>query len=214
MGRRGGRIARLPCSARSIKARLRLVRRRRRQKPAGLLDQAGQSTLEFALTLFLLMAFLLFYVQLALMMGYGNYAHYATFMAARAYLAAGPSKSDQTERAKAVITRMIKRGPGQETADRFPSIARAEGGGDIKGVEISEPGNFSPTDTNLSWLQGVRYSFKSRLFTIPVGTGPAASGGQRASEVILKSESWLGREPSFQDCQGELKGKGIFDNGC
>ena len=40
--------------------------------------------------LFLLMAFLLFYVQLSLLMGYGNYIHYATFMAARAYLSPGP----------------------------------------------------------------------------------------------------------------------------
>jgi hypothetical protein len=178
------------------------------------LDDRGQSTLEFALTLFLLMAFLLFYVQLALMMGYGNYAHYATFMAARAYMAAGASKEDQAERAKAVMVRMVKRGGGDGGADRFPSIARAEGEGEPKGIQISEPGNFNPTNKDLSWLQGVRYSFKSRLFIIPMGTGPGGAAQAAKSTVTLKSESWLGREPSTSECKADLGNKGIFDNGC
>ena len=161
------------------------------------------------------MSFLLFYVQLALMMGYGNYAHYATFMAARTYLAAGPDQMDQTERARSVIVKMLKKGQGQEGIDRFPSIAKAEGDGDPKGVQIAAPDNFSPIDLKLSWLQGVRYSFKSRLFLLPMGTGSGAAASRSSSSVILKSESWLGREPSFVDCQGDMGAKkGIFDNGC
>lgn len=177
--------------------------------------EKGQSTIEFALVLFLLMSFLLFYVQLALMMGYGNYAHYATFMAARAYLSAGPDHNDQTQRAQTVIVRMVKKGPGQEGVDRFPSIAKATGDGDPTGIQIAEPDNFSATDRNLSWLQGVRYSFKSRLFLIPLGTGSGAAASVSNSSVTLKSESWLGREPSYLDCQTDMKAKlGIFDNGC
>lgn len=192
--------------------REKLERKLRSRKP---LDERGQSTLEFALTLFLLMAFLLFYVQLALMMGYGNYAHYATFMAARAYMAAGAGKDDQTERAKAVIVRMVKRGEGDGGLDRFPSIARAEGEGDIKGVQIAEPGNFKEADRNLSWLQGVRYRFKSRLFIIPMGTGPGTGAQASKSTVTLQSESWLGREPSGTECKSDMNSKkGIIDNGC
>lgn len=177
--------------------------------------EEGQSTIEFALVLFLLMSFLLFYVQLALMMGYGNYAHYATFMAARAYLSAGPSQADQIQRAQTVIVRMVKKGPGQEGVDRFPSIARATGDGDPTGVQIAAPDNFDPGDRNLSWLQGVRYSFKSRLFLIPLGTGSGAAASVSNSAVTLKSESWLGREPDYDECQMDLKPKaGIFDNGC
>ncbi len=108
------------------------------------LGQAGQSTFEFALVLFLLMAFLLFYVQLALMMGYGNYAHYATFMAARAYLSAGPNKGDQTSRAHNVIVRMVKKGQGQEGVDRFPSIAKADRRGGSQGGPDRRAGQFQP----------------------------------------------------------------------
>jgi hypothetical protein len=177
-------------------------------------NEAGQSTLEFAMVLFLLMGLLLFYVQLALMMGYGNYAHYATFMAARAYLSAGPDQMDQTSRAASVMVRMVKRS-NQEGLDRFPSIAQADGEGEPKGVQIAAPENFSPTNKEFSWLQGVRYSFKSRLFLIPLGTGSSAAASKGASVVKLKSESWLGREPSYVDCQGEMsEKKGIFDNGC
>lgn len=178
-------------------------------------NQAGQSTLEFALVLFLLMAFMLFYVQLALMMGYGNYAHYATFMAARAYLSAGTDPQDQTQRAQTVIVQMVKKGVGQEGVDRFPSIAQATGDGDIKGVQIAPPSQFNATDKHFSWLQGVRYSFKSRLFLIPLGTGSGAAASVSGSSVTLKSESWLGREPTYQDCLGDIGAKlGIFDNGC
>ena len=37
----------------------------------------------------------------------GNYAHYATFMAARAYLSAGPNQGDQRNRATTVIDGML-----------------------------------------------------------------------------------------------------------
>jgi hypothetical protein len=187
---------------------------RGRRRPG--LGQEGQSTLEFALVLFLLMAFLLFYVQLALMMGYGNYAHYATFMAARAYLSAGTSPSDQQQRALAVIARMVKKGQSQSGVDRFPSIAKGTGGGDSgAGIQISAPSNFSPTDVNLSWLQGVRYTFKSRLFLLPMGTGSGSGASVAASSVTLTSESWLGREPDNDECVQDMGSKlGLYDNGC
>jgi hypothetical protein len=187
----------------------RLTQRLKARRPR--LGERGQSTLEFALTLFLLMAFLLFYVQLSLLLGYGNYAQYATFMAARAYLSAGANQSDQAERARTVIIKTLKRGEGGQ--DRFPSIAKGDGDGEPKGVQIGEAGNFSPTNPDLSWLQGVRYRFKGRLFVIPIGTGPAAAQASRAT-LTLQSESWLGREPAYDECQSDLNNKGIFDNGC
>lgn len=192
-----------------------MTRAREMSRSRSRLGEAGQSTLEFALVLFLLMAFLLFYVQLALMMGYGNYAHYATFMAARAYLSAGPDEADQRQRAQNVIVRMVKKGQGQEGMDRFPSIAQAAGDGDPKGVQIGDGPTFSASDKHLSWEQGVRYGFKSRLFLMPFGTGPGSAASVSSSSVTLRSESWLGREPAYNDCQGDMATKlGIFDNGC
>ncbi len=189
---------------------LRARKRELRRSPE--LGSGGQSTIEFILTLTILMGFVLFYLQLSLMMAFGNYVHYATFMAARAYLSAGPDPQDQEDRAKAVITRMVKRNnsPG---IDRLPSVAKGDGGGDIKGLEFNLS-EFNATDVNLSWMQGVRYRFKSRLFLMPVGKG-GLQGNTPANTVTLISESWLGREPTYLDCQNDMgKFEGIFDNGC
>ena len=102
-------------------------------------SEAGQSTIEFALVLMLLMGFILFYLQLAMVMGFGNYVHYATFMSARAYLSASGSEPDQAERAKAVINQMVKRAnsPG---VDRFPQIAKGEGDAPVQAYIAAMPG--------------------------------------------------------------------------
>jgi hypothetical protein len=178
------------------------------------LDRAGQSTLEFVLTLLLLMAFVLFYLQLSMMMAFGNYVHYATFMSARALLSAGPDQTDQESRAKDVLTRMVKRrnSPG---LDRFPMIAKGEGSGDVPGAQFQPPSQFNPTNYDSSWMQGVRYTFRSRLFLMPMGGGGSSPAAKSANSVPLTSESWLGRDPSYQECQDAMgKLKGIFDNGC
>lgn len=178
--------------------------------------ESGQSTIEFALVLMLLMGFVLFYLQLSMVMGFGNYVHYATFMSARAYLSAGASEPEQVERANAVVERMLKRAnsPG---FDRFPSIAKGEGGGgEMRGLEVGKAAQFNASNPDLSWMQGVRYAFKSRLFLIPLGRGGGgAQGPASGNGIVLRSESWLGREPSYDDCKSFLGTKqGIFDNGC
>ena len=176
------------------------------------LGDKGQSTVEFALTLILLMGFVLFYLQLSMVMAFGNYVHYATFMAARAYLSAGPDHEDQSERAKQVIVHMLKKA-NQPGADRFGAIAKGVGGDEVPGMETKEPDNFSNTNPDLSWLQGVRYTFKSRLFMIPLAG--SKKGSNSSNSVTLKSESWLGREPNYDECQQEMKiHSGIYDNGC
>lgn len=173
--------------------------------------EVGQSTVEFALTLILLMGFVLFFVQLSLTLAYGNYVHYATFMAARAYLGASADEADQEQRARDVLSRMLKR----QGVDRFPSIAVGVGGeGGLKGAEIKRPARYSEGDPDYSWLQGVRYTFRSRLFVLPFGGGGIGSES-RANSVNLSSESWLGREETWEECDQEMKTKGgYYDNGC
>jgi hypothetical protein len=179
--------------------------------------EQGQSTIEFALTLILMMGLIFFFMQLSLIFGFGNYVHYATFMAARAYLSAGPGGPDeQGDRAKNVIIRTMKRSVTQSGIDRFPAIARGQGGsGDVAGFELNSP-QYVPGDYNLSWIQGVRYTFRSRLFLIPLGgTGGGAASANSPNSVTLTSESWLGREPSEEECKAQLgKVNGIYDNGC
>jgi hypothetical protein len=177
--------------------------------------EEGQSTTEFALTLILLMSFVFFFMQISLIFGFGNYAHYATFMSARAYLSAGATPEDQIDRAKNVIVRTLKRSSTTSGIDRFPAIAMGTGGGDPQGFNTNSP-EYVPGDRNLSWLQGVRYTFRSKLFLIPLGGSSASSGsGSSVNQVTLTSESWLLREPSDEDCQTQLgKVSGIYDNGC
>jgi hypothetical protein len=187
-----------------------MTSRKKKQMRQG---ESGQSTVEFALTLLLLMAFVLFYLQTAMMMAFGNYVHYATFMSARALLAAGPDQTDQEARAREVLVRMVKRrnSPG---IDRLPMIAKGEGQGDVPGAKFTPPSQFAPT-TNSSWMQGVRYTFRSRLFLMPMGGAGKGAAARAANSVSLTSESWLGREPSYQECQDAMgKMEAIFDNGC
>jgi hypothetical protein len=175
-------------------------------------NQSGQSTIEMALTLVLLMAIILFFLQLTLIFGYGNYIHYATFMSARAYLSGGPDRDDQAQRAKDVLYHMLAKGGQAGAPDRWGFIGQGTGGTDPVGADIGDSQNpaFSPTDRNFSWLQGVRYTFKSRLFLLPLGRANAASS---ANMLTLVSESWLGREPTYTECTSALAG-GDYDNGC
>jgi hypothetical protein len=174
--------------------------------------EKGQSTVEFALTLVLLMSIILFFLQLTLIFSYGNYVHYATYMSARAYLSSGPSKDDQAERAKDVLNIMLTRGGSAGGPDKYSFIGQGFGGTDPIGAEIGDSQNppFSAEDRNLSWMQGVRYTFRSRLFILPMGRAQASSS---ANVLTLTSESWLGREPSFAECLTDLAERD-FDNGC
>lgn len=178
-------------------------------------NERGQSTVEFALTMVLLFGFLIFFIKASWMFAFGNYVHYATFMAARAYLSGGYSdKDEQTERAKAVIIRMLKKSEGSAGVDRFPMIAQGVSSGtsgdrDIKGMEIRESDS---KDKSLFWMTGVRYTFKSTLFAMPFAD---SKSGDSAGVLTLTSESWLGREQGAFECESEMgKVKGIFDNGC
>jgi hypothetical protein len=186
------------------------MRRQRQNTDSGVRGESGQSTIEFALTLLLIMTFFLGFTQLSLVFGYGNFVHYATFMAARAQLSAGVNTEDQTRRAQKVLTRMLKTAEGPGGRDRWPALGQAFGGqSEVRGADFGAGNQFESGDPAKSWMQGVRYTFRSRLFMIPLG------GNASSNSVTLTSESWLGREPSYSDCFQELIDKGaLFDNGC
>ena len=171
--------------------------------------------MEFILTLLLLVAFILFFFQLTMIFSFGNYVHYATFMSARAYLSAGRDEQDQRERAMNVLVKMVKKSEGTTGIDKFPSIAKGSGGGETLGIKIGPGSEFVDGNRRSSWMQGVRYTFKSKLFLIPLaGFGKK---GASANSIELTSESWLGREPSDSECNGAMvKGgmNGLLDNGC
>ena len=162
------------------------------------------------------LAFILFFFQLTMIFSFGNYVHYATFMSARAYLSAGPDQQDQRARALNVLVKMVKRSEGTTGIDKFPSIAKGTGGGEIAGIEIGPGSIFREGDRNSSWMQGVRYTFKSKLFLIPLaGSGRGSQRDPSVNTLTLTSESWLGREPTESDCMEAIRGfNGLIDNGC
>jgi hypothetical protein len=176
--------------------------------------EAGQSLIEFALAVFLVFGLLFFFIQLALMLSWANFVQYATFMSARAYLSGGSSRQDQEDRAREVLKKMVKRGDASSD-DRFPMIARGyQGTDDVVGASIGGGQQFDEKNYDLSWMQGVRYTFRSHLFVLPIGragTAPSADAGQ----AILTSESWLGRDPTYGECLSAVQSlKGQIDNGC
>lgn len=183
-------------------------------------NERGQSLVEFAMSMLLIFGFLFFFIQLSLILSWGNYVQYATFMSARAYLSGGKSQADQQDRAKRVLQRMVKMGEG-DSRDRFPMIAKGQGGGDPAGAEIGASQNFDKNNYFLSWMQGVRYTFRSRLFLLPLGAKNRSD--PNAGTLTLTSESWLSREPTYSDCLkyfdesgiGSVGSRKVFiDNGC
>jgi hypothetical protein len=163
--------------------------------------------------------FLLFFTKVAYVFAYGNLVQYATFLAARAYQASGADPADQQERARLTLVRLLKKSEGETGTERFQSIARGIGGDGVAGAEIGPGPGFDPTEDANSWLQGVRYTFRSRLFVSLFGDRPgpgtAASGAsQPPGTLSLTSESWLGREPTRSECEQEMSSRGYVDNGC
>lgn len=191
------------------------------KKPRICRSERGQSTVEFALTMILLVGFILFFFQTSLMMGFASYAQYATFMAARAYLSAGTNVADQQDRATKVLSQMLKQANNQGI-DRFPFIAKGvsgSGGGNspVQGMSFDDTDHLDPTKRDSSWPLGVRYSFKGKIFIMPIGTGDPAAKNPSATSLSLTSETYLGREPTADECSSKempLRGKGIWDNGC
>ncbi|MCM2322415.1 MAG: pilus assembly protein [Oligoflexia bacterium] len=169
--------------------------------------------MEFALSLLLMMGFVLFFVQLSLLFAYGNLVHYATFMAARAYQAAGMTDQDQVRRARDTIVRLLKKSQGEPGLEKYRFIAQGEGGdGDVSGLTLGPGPQFDPKNIDLSWMQGVRYSFRGKVSMVPIG----AAGRPNSNSVTLTSESWLGREKSFGECMTYMRklGGALIDNGC
>jgi hypothetical protein len=179
--------------------------------------EQGQSTTEFILTMILFVGFMFFFMKLSYFLAYGNFVQYATFLAARAYQSAGPDPADQAERARVTIVRLLKKSEGETGTERFKGIAQGTGGGNPTGAQIGPGPGYEPTNDANSWLQGVRYTFRSRLFVSLFGSKPNASvtDRQEPGSVTLTSESWLGREPTASECAEEMRRlKGEVDNGC
>jgi hypothetical protein len=174
---------------------------------------------------FSLIATLIFlFVQMSWGIAFGHYAHYSTYMASRAYLSAGLTKGDQVDAATAVFQQALKVSGGK---DLFTFLAPSRSGGDrdasglepVKGAMLGvHPEAIGKEHTRLySWAEGAQYNFNLKVFLLPISAFVARDGqGQTirppgdAKPIAWKgvipftTDSFLGREPSVDECFREL----------
>jgi hypothetical protein len=177
------------------------------------LNIKGQSTLEFLLTLILILGFSFLVVKVTLLYAYGSFVQYAVFMSARAYYSGSYSVENQKERAQNVLFETLKKGVNNAGEDRFgPLMGQGVDGETPVGALIGEHENhFTEGNRDFSWMEGVRYVFRSKLFILPFGVS-------REMDIMnLTSEAWLGREVTDLECLDSLTKKYEkveLDNGC
>jgi hypothetical protein len=158
--------------------------------------ESGQAIMEFVLSLMIVISFFFFYVKMAAVFAVANYIHYATFMAARAYVSSAGTEELQRGNAEIVLTKMI--------GSRFKAIVTAtdcDAGcpqnamAGVKGGNVGQGPYAQESSYSNRWNQGVTYSYKAKLSLFP---------WNRESEALnmkLVSESWMPREPSEEECK-------------
>lgn len=189
--------------------------------------ERGQAMIEFLVVIFIVITMIFLFVQVAWGIAFGHYVHYTTFIAARAYLSAGQTKTDQRDAAETILQKMLKQGGGK---DLFAFIAKARGA-DTRDAQGPEPITGAMVGTHptasgkeksraYSWAEGVQYNYALNLFLLPLsgsiakeGYGESITGGPpdnptKAIEwqgtIPFTSDSFLGREPTYEECNVEM----------
>jgi hypothetical protein len=158
-----------------------------RQKIKKSPNEQGQAMIEFTLGLMIVISFFFFYVKMAAAFAIGNYVHYATFMAARAYSSSAATPDQQTQNAEAVLQKMV--------AFKWPAfVTPVNGDSSVKGAHVGQGPLYDAQDN--AWNQGASFSYDIKLSLYPWTT----SGGNGFPKISLTSESWMAREESVQEC--------------
>ena len=162
--------------------------------------------MEFVLGLLMIFSFFFFFIRMSAIFAVGNYIHYATFMAARAYSSGTQGPDEQELRAKEVLDATV--------TNRFKSLVRAKS----DAATIGGGAYYQEDAIRDFWNQGVSYHFKAKLTLYPITTK-----GQ-SIDMDLTSESWMPRNPSVKECEAQRDGlsartgipgvKVEWDNGC
>lgn len=187
-------------------------------------NKRGQSLIEFVIMSLVYFTFFFMTVRMAINYVTGHYVHYATYVAARALFAGGQDDNSQITAARQTLVDYLG-----EDGNRFGLRPNDEnGGGAVPGAFVGGGPEYRPTGrgTNNRWQYGVTYSFKQRLYLMPLIEAAARRAGN--GELSLTSESWLGKEVRFVDCDNYMTGREgrtgsvppgapevwMYDNGC
>lgn len=191
----------------------------KKQKPKK--NESGQVIVEFIIVFALISTMIFLFVNMSWGIAWGHYVHYSTYMASRAYLSAGLTQASQVEAAGAVLASTVKRS-GKDIFPFLPSRA-----GDERDAQGSEPVPGAMVGTHpmaigkersrlYSWAEGVQYNFGMKIFLLPIASS-VGKGGNKSIQapgdgkriefkglIPMTSDSFLGREPSVDECFREM----------
>jgi Flp pilus assembly protein TadG len=154
----------------------------------GFSSNAGQSVIEFVLGLMIVISFLFFYVKVSAVFAVGNYIHYATFMAARAFSSSAPTLQDQEDRAREVMSKTV--------LGKFKSLIAPKEG---DGLSIGAGQYYTEDPLRQAWNTGVQFAFTSK-----VGLYPWSRKGQEL-KLDLVSESWMPRNVTEDEVERQRR---------
>lgn len=188
-------------------------------------QEAGQSTIEFILTMMFSLGVVFLFVNVSVNYSVGYLVHYATFMASRTYLtvdanANTPAGSEAIAADEALRTfRRFKM-----DAVGVPAGSIQAAGGEAPGFYINSFSTVTPGPASLFVGAYARFEKPLSFFKALAGDAP----------VVFVSESFLGKEPVRADCwqrtcqaimlgvtgspnictSGNSNDFTVFDNGC
>lgn len=168
-------------------------------------NQKGQASIEFIISFIVALGFLVLFVSVSTNLVAGYLAHYATFTASRVFLSFETNQTPGSvyAQSEAEAERVFNRIPLR----RF-------------GIRNGELRFIQPDPANVLIYRGAYYTYRRPFSAFALFSGNA--------QVNYTSESYLGREPTRQECMQRVcqaMGLGtncanpdfdvtVFDNGC
>lgn len=140
--------------------------------------ERGQSTIEFLISFVFVLGFLFLFLRLSIVYTNGYLLHYATYTASRAYMVVDNGSLQENGSDGAAFTK---------AKTVFDKIINT---GQLSGTTLKD--NSVDADNMNKLLVGV-YADMTEYFMVPGVTGSR-------KDLNLKSESFLGREPTRGEC--------------
>ncbi len=170
----------------------------------------GQSTIEFIVTFVFAIGFTFSFFKIASIYTNGYLVHYATYMAGRAYMVFDNNSNNPagSDNGASLLAKKVFEG------FKLGGLL----GGTINELQLNDPESLNNYSNNL--YVGAWFDFSQVLPTPALGSG---------RELELRSESFLGREPTRSECYDRVctaMGEAalqteycsihstLFDNGC
>jgi len=150
---------------------------------------AGQTMVEFLISVIVIMFFLFLMLSLAILMVTSEYLEYAAFMAARTYRTGYSTAASQKQRADLVARQYVA-----NVGNLLSGVPNIEV---IDGNETGVP-NLANVGPKGAGIAGVRISYRMPLFYLP----PVFAGSFADPNISLVTESFYGRDPSADEACG------------